>query len=543
VYWILEDKFGNFWMSCNKGIFSVRKKDLRDVLNGKKNSVSCNVYGRESGMKSVQCSGAFSQAGAHFLDKYMIFPTTGGAVIVNPDPKNFIIRPPVANIENIIYKQKSRSIDEKEQIFELDDPEEVAEVQFSALSFSHPEKVQFRYTLKGLNKGLINLGKTRVIYLSNLPYGEYELFVQASTDGIKWMGSAKKVIFRVPPPFWFNPLFWLSSALTIVLMVWLLVRWRINRLHKAKIHLEELVDKKTLELRKEKETVEQQYEELTQKSQVILQKNTIIEEQNHNLKDSLRYAKRIQEAILPTESNLQTYFPFSWLYYRPRDIVSGDFYWLSKKKLTFNGKEENWLFFAVGDCTGHGVPGALMTVMGSTMLSEIADDMVSPEHLHIGLSLLDSKIHAMLQKNKESDSRTNDGMDIALFAVNAEAKKLFFSSAKLPFFHVRNGFLTEIKGNRFPIGSSALYDDDKNFVTEEIDLEKGDQIFVLSDGFQDQFGGEYFKKFTKKRLKTRLTELCAVDFFEQKKTLKHNFEEWKGENEQTDDVIALSVRF
>jgi serine phosphatase RsbU (regulator of sigma subunit) len=257
----------------------------------------------------------------------------------------------------------------------------------------------------------------------------------------------------------------------------------------------------------------------------------------------LRYAKRIQEAILPTESNLQTYFPFSWLYYRPRDIVSGDFYWLSKKKLQFNGKEENWLFFAVGDCTGHGVPGALMTVMGSTILSEIADDMVSPEHLHIGLSLLDTKIHAMLQKNTESDSRTNDGMDIALFAVNADAKKLFFSSAKLSFFHVRRGFLTEIKGNRFPIGSSALYDDDKNFVTEEIDLEKGDQIFVLSDGFQDQFGGEFFKKFTKKRLKTRLCELYSVDFFEQKKNLKHSFEEWKGENEQTDDVIALSVRF
>lgn len=255
-----------------------------------------------------------------------------------------------------------------------------------------------------------------------------------------------------------------------------------------------------------------------------------IEEKNKDITDSINYAQRIQQAILPGFDVLRENFEDAFVLYLPKDIISGDFYWFNSIKET--------VIVTVADCTGHGVPGAFMSMLGHSYLSQIVTDheVTSPAK---ALTLLDKKISETLKgKNKEKDS--NDGMDMALFAYYPKQNKIQFAGAKNSLYLIRNKEFHIYKGDKISIGGHDA--GEKAFTDFEIQIQKGDILYMTTDGFADQFGGPNGKKFKESRLKETLMNIHHLSLSEQKEILNKTFLDWKANLEQVDDVCIIGVR-
>lgn len=257
--------------------------------------------------------------------------------------------------------------------------------------------------------------------------------------------------------------------------------------------------------------------------------------QNKSIKNSILYASRIQKATLPATRVLLSYLPDSFVLYLPRDIVSGDFYW--------SYKIEGKIFFSAADCTGHGVPGAFMSMLGITLLNEIVTklDYESLIPSIILDNLREKLIHALRQS--EQGHSTSDGIDLALCLVEPEKNKLSYSGAQNELIHIRGDKLTDYMADEMPIGVSAkqIYNP---FTNTEIDYEKGDLIYMFSDGYVDQFGGpgKRRRKFMISRLRDLFMEIKEKSADEQKDILLQSHLEWKGKNKQIDDILIMGVR-
>jgi serine phosphatase RsbU (regulator of sigma subunit) len=269
-----------------------------------------------------------------------------------------------------------------------------------------------------------------------------------------------------------------------------------------------------------------------QKQEVEKQKH-IIEEKQKDILDSIHYAKRIQEALLKAEQHTSQHLPEHFILFKPRDIISGDFYWTLEK--------QDHLYLAAADCTGHGVPGAMMSMLGIAFLNEIAgsEQLLSPAEM---LNRLRDKV----VKELGTSGQSKDGMDISLCKINLKSGEVEWSGANNPIWYVRtikvNGAeskeLIEIKGDKQPIGYSDFY---KPF-TNHILSEKNCIFYLFTDGYADQFGGEHGKKFKYKPLQQLLLNLQSKTLEEQKKELSSAFETWRGNLEQVDDVCIIGIR-
>lgn len=257
---------------------------------------------------------------------------------------------------------------------------------------------------------------------------------------------------------------------------------------------------------------------------LIRMQNKKLRVQNKNMIDSIRYAKEIQSALLPSV-NLLSCFPNSFIYYKPKDVVSGDFYWFYK-----SGSQ---IFIISIDCTGHGVPGALMTVLVNTLLNEIIklDEVQFP---HQVLELLDSKLIKTLHKNGKIVS---DGLDIAVGLFDFNSMVLSFSGALQNIQIIKNSVLTKLSGERYPVGYYPYCI--KEFKTSNFQLNKGDRFYLFSDGILDQFGGGIDKKIGTKRFTNHLIKTSTLAMNEQKKSILNFYNKWKGSNEQIDDVLVM----
>ena len=276
----------------------------------------------------------------------------------------------------------------------------------------------------------------------------------------------------------------------------------------------------------ELKVVERTNEVVRQKEEVEKQKEKVTELYK-DLKDSINYAKRIQQSILPTDEQISGIFPNSFVFYRPKDIVSGDFYWFKQagsKKL-----------FAAIDCTGHGVPGAFMSLVGYNMLNQVTKvftALANPQQ--------PQPCERRGTARQEGASELRDGMDLALCCFDENTLELDFAGAQNPLFLIRDGELREIRGDKFAIGSFKY--GQKEYTNHTVQLQQGDQVYLFSDGYADQFGGPRGKKFLKKRFRQLLLSIAELPMKEQRTELHKSWVQWKGTEEQVDDILVLGIR-
>ena len=286
------------------------------------------------------------------------------------------------------------------------------------------------------------------------------------------------------------------------------------------------------ELAETERILEQKVKERTE--EVVKQKDEIdsqrskLEELYTDVTASIRYAKRLQDSILPPEKLIKKYFPSSFVLFKPKDIVSGDFYWI--------GKAKNEVMFAAVDCTGHGVPGAFMSLVGANGLNSAGKEHKLSDP---GLILDDLNKYASETLNKSTDDSVRDGMDITLCSLNKKEMKLKFAGAYNPLYLIRDNELEIIKTSKFAIGS--FKPGENNFETFEIDVQKGDKIYIFSDGYADQFGGPRGKKFMYRQFKETLLSTINESMEDQKQLLDKKIESWRGDHEQVDDIVIFGV--
>lgn len=274
---------------------------------------------------------------------------------------------------------------------------------------------------------------------------------------------------------------------------------------------------------------------LLQKVEVEKQKNTI-EEKNKDITGSITYAKRIQEAILPSPETVKKEFPDSFVIYKPKDIISGDFYWVSDAVTKY---EEKFSMVAVADCTGHGVPGALMSIIGNNFL-RLCEREPSVNRPSEALDFINVGISRTLRQDY-SKSTIHDGMDMVFVAIDYNKSVLHFAGAKNPIYIVRNGVLTEYKGDKHPIGA-FVGEEMKKFTNHTIPVQKGDCVYLFTDGYADQSGGPKGKKFMYSKFKELLASNSQLPMEEQRNTLIKTFDDWMGNHEQVDDVCVVGFR-
>jgi|GEM_PF-107809 len=256
-----------------------------------------------------------------------------------------------------------------------------------------------------------------------------------------------------------------------------------------------------------------------------------ISQKSRKITESINYAKRIQEAILPNNGLMRQYLPQSFILYKPRDVVSGDFPWFLQK-----GDD---IFIAAVDCTGHGVPGALISLIGFFLLNNIVNihQADSPGEI---LDMLDEEVTRTLRQD-ESDASSKDGMDISLCKINKKKMQMEYAGAHRPLYYVSDDQLLEIKGNKFPIGG-AQYKNRTHFTNTVINYKPDDAVFLFSDGFPDQFGGAKNKKFSPRRIRDIIQDNQDKDLDQMHKIMEEEFEKWRGNNKQTDDVLMIGIK-
>jgi len=531
IYIIQKDNLNNLYVGTNNGLY---KFSLNDFYQ--KDSIILTHYGKEEGFLGVECN-----RGASFKDKEgnLWFGTVNGAVKYFPknDTKNIV--EPNTYISEITLSLGKDSIlnygdgvDEKGLPTHLELAYNKTHLTFHFISTSKKilSKVKYQYKLVPLNDEWIPV-TNNIADFPILPDGKYIFKVRScNNDGI-WDKTPAEFSFVVNPPFWKTLWFIFSVVLLGIIIVI------------SYIHIRER------KLKKEKDILEQR---VTERTKEVVQQKEIVEEKNKDITDSINYARNIQQALLPGEEDFRNSFKQSLIVYKPRNIVSGDFYWLStKNKRTF---------ITAADSTGHGVPGAFMSMLGMAFLDQIVSNDPSINAAEV-LNQMRQNVMSSLKQGEKGKSR--DGMDMALSIIDWENNILEFAGANNPLYIIskdtkknnsvlkkeeiilpkvigNNGYnLFEIKPDKMPIGYYIKTDD---FTNHEIKIVKGDIIFMFSDGYADQFGGEDGKKFKYKKFKQLLLSNADLPIEQQQLIIDNTFEEWKKGYEQLDDIIVVGIK-
>jgi len=385
------------------------------------------------------------------------------------------------------------------------------QIDWSGISHLNPENVTFSHFLDGHGQGWSKPSTDRTAVLSGLQSGSYLFRIKAfNADGYGGITEATIPIF-IDKPFWLKSWFVVLMFLTVSSLIYIFWRRKESVLIRYQKQLESEIQDKTKEITEQKE---------------------MLEMRNKDITDSIQYAKNIQKALLPARGKLLDWLPESFVFYKPRDIVSGDFYWVEQ----FG----NRLIIACADCTGHGVPGAIMAVLGSSILREISRNP-NVDTTSVALQALDRELRQLLQKSG-SDSGVDDGMDILLADIHLDSGKVFFSSARRPLLILREGEAIMFKGDKTPVGG-GLYDQDREFALQFVQLNEGDGVYFFSDGIIDQFGGPMGKKLKTTGFVEFLLSIENHDMATQYALLRSFFMNWKGIHDQVDDVIVIGFRW
>ncbi len=437
-----------------------------------------------------------------------IFIGTSQGLIVydrNRDKKNLI--PPYNNIvsvsiNDVVYPLKpSYSLPYSKRY--------IIRVGYVGINFSDPEKVYYQTKLDNYDNDWTKVTTGREVPYS-LGDGRYKFnLISMNESGLTQENPATFEIF-IKKPVWRTWWFILSLMAFISCIIILIVREREKSQKKVQAYLEKELDART---------------------SVVMKQKYELELQNIEITDSINYAKRIQTSILPDFQKLKEVFPDAFILFRPRDIVSGDFYWFDKL-------DEDRFLLVCADSTGHGVPGAFMSMIGSTLLQDIItrQHVVKPSEI---LKMLDRQIFSTLNQNVELGV-ANDGMDMVVCEINTKSRHIRFASAMRPVIIVMGGESFYIKGNRSSVGGESVIE--KYYDDQEYYLNEGDTVYLFSDGLPDQFGGTDGKKMKIARLKKLIEDVANLPLSGQKEVISRFYEEWKGAYDQVDDILLIGVR-
>jgi len=534
IYGIAEDLSGNMWFTtAAQGII---KYDGNEFIHfNKKNYLPSNSYQSlaiDNYGNCVLIGNEFFTVYDVEADLFLNYAEEEGVSYTEPN-LNAIFKDKAGDIwistNNGIIKynpdvKKERKIypkiflTSKKAFFEIipEDSKELSHnqnhLEFSYIGLWHkaPERLVYRYKLEGHDPNWSYETKSLIAIYSSLAPGYYTFKVQVTNEPGKWTEEQMaEYSFEITPPFWLKWWFILSMAALAIAIIYSIFRFRLANLRKAKHKLELEVQKRTAEIERQRDE---------------------IEEKNRNITDSILYASRIQTAILPPKEFMNKTLPEHFILFKPRDIVSGDYYWMTQK-----GDET---VIAVADCTGHGVPGAFMSMLGVAFLNEIVNRAEKMTASNILNELRDNVKKSLRQTGKKDEAK--DGMDIALCVLNQNKKCLQYAGAYNPLYLIRNGELKQVKADRMPIG--IYYKEKESFTNHIVDLEKDDMIYLFSDGYVDQFGGSNGKKFLHKQFKNLFVEIHKNPMHDQKLTLDNTLEKWMGDYEQVDDILIMGFR-
>ncbi len=532
---IAQDKKGNIWISTfGQGVFLIQhdsvinltvKEGLKSnycytiVSAGDKyiwvghrlglsridiENLSINVFGSDNGINS-DCNLNAAKVSSNGV---IYFGTTNGLIIYDSNKDRLDKLKPKNNILKVFISDKE--YDFRKPII-LPYNAYKLRIEYIGLNYADPKAVVYQYKLNGYDLGWSEVTDSRVAIYPRIEDGSY-IFLLKSNSNEKLADQVPiSISLRVKLPVWKT--WWFISMLIIIgiLVIWVIIKLRERKQRQIQAYLEQRLNERT------REVVEQKEE---------------IEVKNRDITDSINYAQRIQASILPPMKRLQQVFSGSFIFYQPRNIVSGDFYW-------FDRVNENKLIIVCADSTGHGVPGAFMSMIGTTLIKDVCSrvDVNSPSEI---LRELDQEIRGTLNQNIDVE-KSNDGMDIIVCEIDIKTYYLRYASAMRPMIVYRSGTQIYIKGSRSSVGGQ--YDkDEKIFKDEGIQLDKGDIIYMFSDGYSDQFGGPIGKKFKMVRLKNLLRDIYHKPMEEQYEYIKSTFNLWKEDHEQVDDVLFMGIK-
>lgn len=399
--------------------------------------------------------------------------------------------------------------------------------EFAAIEPARPYLVKYQYILEGYEEDWSPITNRTSASFGNIYEGTYTFKLRAcSPDGI-W-SEPVFYTFEVLPPWYRTWYMYFLYAIAIISALYLMYRWRVAQLHRENEILEEKIDLRT-------EQLKQANEELLAMNEEINTQMNVIEHKNINITSSIQYAKIIQRAVFPSLEKLEAYFEQYFVLFRPKDIVSGDFYYAKQK-----GRN---LIIAAADCTGHGVPGAFMSVLGISHLNEIISKGVLNKPNEI-LNELRIRIKRSLHQEGQI-GQTKDGMDIALCIVDIESTIIQYAGAHCPLYLIRKGEpnfeLMEFKADLMPIGVHPK--DETSFTNYEIELRHGDTLYLFTDGFVSQTGGTNFETFKRKRFQETLLKIQGNSLEEQNRILEQTLTDWQGSYEQVDDILIIGMKY
>ena len=491
-YSIISDETGTVWVGHRQGISSIYQTSIqqfgksRDILN------DCNIN-------------------ANCIDNNgIVWLGTTNGLLRYDFRKNAINRiPPVVTINSIKFNDIGiKSIGKISMPYSL----YKVRVDFSGITFRNPEMVTYKYMLEGYDQDWSEQTYNNFAIFPRLGDGKYTLLIKAYNSHGICTSEPYKLEILIEPPLWKKWWFILLCVVILIYSLYLFIKIR-ERNHRR---LEEVLQQK-----------------LDERTHEVVAQKELIEQKNKDITDSINYAKRIQEAILPTVSKLHSIFSDSFVYYQPRDIVSGDFY-------VFYQTEDHEKFILIcADATGHGVPGAFMSLICSTILKDILrkKHVTSPSQV---LYELDKELQISLQT--EENIETNDGLDVAVCEFNLKTNEMVFSSAMRPIILYKKNKLEYIRGSKFSIGASQYFAA-KEFKEHKFILNNNDCVYLFTDGLSDQFGGESGKKLKVSGLQKWIIEMNSLPMNKQHSKIVKLFNSWKKDSLQIDDVLIIGIKY
>lgn len=489
-YSIISDNKNGIWIGHRGGLSRISKESL-----------TVEVFDAKKGINDDFNKGATYVD----LENNIWFGTNKRTIKFNPKKFSKNIIPPVVSIKNIFISDEKIPI---QPTIKLPYSKYKLKIEFIGISFKQPEGVKYQHFLEGYDLDWSESSSENTASYPRIEDGTYTFYVKACNNDNFCSEKTLAFTIEVATPFWKKWWFIICTIIGVITIIYFFIKRREKVQKQIQKKLEIELDKRTIE---------------------VVKKSKEIEEKNNNITDSINYALRIQKSILPSKNLMKKHFPESFVFYQPRDIVSGDFYWYEKIG--------NKFIVVCADCTGHGVPGAFMSMITSTLFKEIAYqyEITDPASF---LYKLDELLKNTLHKSDKSS--VHDGLDLSICIFDLETNYVSFSGAYRPILIYKNKTLEQIKTSNFSIGGDDFIA--KEFKTFGEQLQKDDIVYLFTDGFPDQFGGENGKKLYLKGFMSLIENSVDLKMDEQHLLLLHFLKDWKGNRKQVDDVLVMGIK-